>query len=89
MWKLVTSDPHLVRLGDWLVDKEEQSAAEKWRLERMFIEEPWICDVKVIPVESPDYDNITIPFVEIWSCKETSHASCAFAKLMTGQGRSR
>ena len=80
MWKMVTSDPHLVRLGDWLVDKEEQSAAEKWRLERMFMRTPWIWDLKVILVESPDYDNIMVPFVEIWSNKEKSHANCAFAK---------
>ena len=26
-----------------------------------------------------------IPFVEIWSNKEMSHANCAFAKLMPGQ----
>ena len=80
MWKMVTRDPHLVRLGDWLVDKEEQSAAEKWRLERMFMRTPWIWDLKVILVESPDYVNIMVPFVEIWSNKEESHANCAFAK---------
>ena len=76
----MTSNPHLVRLGDWLVDKEEQSASEKWRLERMFMKTPWIWDLKVILVESPDYDNIMVPFVMIWSNKEKSHANCAFAK---------
>ena len=80
MWKIVTSDPHLVRLGDWLVDTEEQSSSEKWRLERMFMRLPWIWDLKVILVESPDYDNIMVPFVMIWSNKEKSHANCAFAK---------
>ena len=81
MWKIVTSDLHLVRLGDWLVDTEEQSASEKWRLERMFMKTPWIWDLKVILLESPDYDNIMVPFVMIWSNKEKSHANCAFAKL--------
>ena len=71
MWKIVTSDPHLVRLGDWLVDKEEQSASEKWRLERMFMKTPWIWDLKVILVESPDYDNIMVPFVMILSKKRS------------------
>ena len=85
VWELVMRDPHLKRLGDWLVNEEEATEAEKWRLERMFMRTPWIWDLKVIKVESPDYDNTMVPFVEIWSNKEKSHASCAFAKLMTGQ----
>ena len=35
MWKLVTSDSHLARLGDWLVDQEDKCMAEKWRFENM------------------------------------------------------
>ena len=56
VWKMVGKDPHLMRLGDWLVDKDEESPAEKWRQERMFLRTPWIWDIKVILVESPDYD---------------------------------
>ena len=85
VWELVMRDPHLKRLGDWLVNEEEATEAEKWRLERLFLSTPWIWDLKVIKVESPDYDNTMVPFVEIWSNKEKSHANCAFAKLMTGQ----
>ena len=85
VWELVMRDPHLKRLGDWLVNEEEETQAEKWRLERMFLRTPWIWDLKVIKVESPDYDKVMVPFVEIWSNKEKSHANCAFAKLMTGQ----
>ena len=88
VWELVTRDPHLKRLGDWLVKEEEKTEAEKWSLERKFLDTPWICDLKVILVESPSYDsnksNI-IPFVEIWNNKEMSHANCAFAKLVPGQ----
>ena len=32
VWELVTRDPHLKRLGDWLVNEEEKTQAEKWRL---------------------------------------------------------
>ena len=67
------------------MNEEEETQAEKWRLERMFLRTPWIWDLKVIKVESPDYDNVMVPFVEIWSNKEKSHDNCAFAKLMTGQ----
>ena len=88
VWELVTRDPHLKRLGDWLVKEEEKTEAEKWSLERKFLDTPWICDLKVILVESPSYDsnksNI-VPFVEIWSNKEMSHANCAFAKMVPGQ----
>ena len=72
VWELVMRDPHLKRLGDWLVNEEEETQAEKWRLERMFLRTPWIWDLKVIKVESPDYDNVMVPFVEIWSNKEKS-----------------
>ena len=86
VWDLVMRDPHLKRLGDWLVKEEEKTKTEKWELERKFLKSPWICDLKVILVESPDYDsNIMVPFVEIWNNKEKSHANCAFAKLLTGQ----
>ena len=81
VWDLVMRDPHLKRLGDWLVKEEEKTKTEKWELERKFMKSPWICDLKVILVESPDYDsNMMVPFVEIWNNKEKSHANCAFAK---------
>ena len=35
-------------------------------------EDDLIWDLKVIKVESPDYDNVMVPFVEIWSNKEKS-----------------
>ena len=39
----------------------------------MFMRTPWIWDLKVIKVESPDYDNnIMVPFVKVWSNKEKS-----------------
>ena len=86
VWDLVMRDPHLKRLGDWLVKEEGKTKTEKWELERKFMKSPWICDLKVILVESPDYDsNMMVPFVEIWNNKEKSHANCAFAKLLTGQ----
>ena len=53
VWELVMRDPHLKRLGDWLVNEEEKTEAEKWRLERKFLRTPWIWDLKVILVESP------------------------------------
>ena len=52
VWELVTRDPHLKRLGDWLVNEEEATQAEKWRLERKFLRTPWIWDLKVI-LEKP------------------------------------
>ena len=68
VWEMVRRDPHLMRLGDWLVDKEEESPAEKWRLERLFLRTPWIWDLKVILVECPDYD-VLVPFVEVVNIK--------------------
>ena len=109
MWEMATSDPHLMRLGDWLLEKEKETHANKWSvkrwylknpsiwdlkeedtqakkydLERKFLNAPSISDLKVIEVECPNY-NVKVPFVEIWSSKEASHANCAFAKHMTGQ----
>ena len=40
VWELVMRDPHLKRLGDWLVNEEEETKAEKWRLERLFLKTP-------------------------------------------------
>ena len=47
VWELVMRDPHLKRLGDWLVNEEEETQAEKWRLERKFLRTPWIGDLKL------------------------------------------
>ena len=50
-----------------------EDSFEKWRWVRMFMRTPWIWDLKVIKVESPDHDNnIMVPFVKVWSNKEKS-----------------
>ena len=40
----------------------------------MFMRKPWIWDLNVIKVDSPDYDNniMMVPFVKVWSNKEKS-----------------
>ena len=84
VWEMVGRDPHLMRLGDWLVNQEEESSAEKWRLERLFLSTPWIWDLKVILVESPDYDDL-VPFVEVVNIKGKPHEGCPFSRMEKGQ----
>ena len=83
-WKLVMRDPHLKRLGDWLVDKEEETQAEKWRLERKFLRTPWIGDLKVILVKSPHYD-VMLPFVEVVNIKGEPHEGCPISRMESRQ----
>ena len=84
MWELVMRDPHLKRLGDWLVNEEEETQAEKWRLERKFLRTPWIWDLKIILVKSPHYD-VTVPFVEVVNIKGKSHEGCPFSRMESRQ----
>ena len=84
VWELVMRDPHLKRLGDWLVNEEEETKAEKWRLERLFLKTPWIWDLKVILVESPHHD-VTVPFVEVVNIKGKSHEGCPFSRMESRQ----
>ena len=73
-------DPHLKRLGDWLVNEEEETEAEKWRLERKFLGTPWIWDLKVILVKSPHYDAM-LPFVEVVNIKGEPHEGCPISRM--------
>ena len=84
VWELVMRDPHLKRLGDWLVNEEEETQAEKWRLERKFLRTPWIWDLKIILVKSPHYD-VTVPFVEVVNIKGKSHEGCPFSRMESRQ----
>ena len=84
VWELVMRDPHLKRLGDWLVNEEEATQAEKWRLERKFLRTPWIWDLKVILVKSPHYD-VTVPFVEVVNIKGEPHEGCPFSRMESRQ----
>ena len=84
VWELVTRDPHLKRLGDWLVNEEEETQAEKWRLERKFLRSPWIWDLKVILVKSPHYD-VMLPFVEVVNIKGEPHEGCPISRMESRQ----
>ena len=79
MWQLALADPHLICLADWLAHTDGEERYSRWQLERSFLEEPWMCDLKIVYVVDPSYK--TVPFVQIWSNKEKPHATCGFAQL--------
>ena len=76
LWEFERSRTLQFFIGRWLcirsnlwfqIEVEEVvHSYDKLRLKRMFMRMPWIWDVKLIKVESPDHDNnIMVNFVEI------------------------
>ena len=56
MWEMATSDPHLMRLGDWLLEKEKETHANKWSVKRWYLKNPSIWDLKEEDTQAKKYD---------------------------------
>ena len=82
-WAKATKDPHLMRLGDFLVQKERDSGwgwEDSEHLEETFLAEPWMNWVQVVLAVNPELR--TKPFVVLSDCKDkVNHTECSFYNI--------
>ena len=82
-WEKAMKDPHLMRLGDFLVHKESDAGwgwEDSEHLEEAFLAEPWMNWVQVVLAVNPEMK--TKPFVVLSSCKDkVNHTECPFNNI--------
>ena len=82
LWQLAINDPHLMRLGEFLARTSGREGNED-QLEISFLEESWLCWVKIEQVVEPGFGKR--PFVIISSSRLGSHSACPFFALKQEQ----
>ena len=81
LWQLAITDPHLMRLGEFLARQSGREGVDE-QLESSFLEERWLSWIKLEMVEEPGFGKR--PFVIICN-KLGSHAACPFSALKQKQ----
>ena len=82
VWNMALKDPHLMRLGDFLVQKDGREDMGKLELEEAYLRDPWMNWLTIVKVVDPEYQ--AKPFVKILNNQAQDHSCCPFFKHCNG-----